>query len=327
MLVDLDLVASDWEVCGEGARNVVLRYTGSHASLVRLRLRRVRVQHCCRRAVVLSPLRPAKQVGRVLRMPKRATGGPDACGDAAHARLDRQLWEHLPEYSCAAREAHKSWLFAAHVLLPLLGERGAAAGTLVAVPAEFVRSLSSDVAGGVAVDTDEGGRCVCVLLPDHSHFPRPPSSFAPPVVTVELKPKCGFLPQVLSAQQCAKQLVTRFEMHQRLKLERGQVSKARASSARAQPRAASPLTRSLTPAESVLSAGPVLARAATHADSASCALRCAAKQFDCSCRRQAGVRRRRLLWQSSPGEFFFAAALALLKATPLMSPNPVHLLR
>ena len=181
-------------------------------------------------------LRPAQQVGRVLRVPKRAPGRPDACSDAAHARLERQLWEHLPEYARAVHDAHKSWLFAAHVLLPLLGERGAAAGTLVVVPAESAHALSCVAAGGVAVDTDEDGRCVCVLLPDHSRFPWQPSSFSPPAVTVELKPKCGFLPEVLGAQHCAKRFVTRFEMHQHLKLSRGQVPKARASSARAQPR-------------------------------------------------------------------------------------------
>jgi hypothetical protein len=31
------LVAHEWEACGEGARNVVLRYTGSQAPLVRPR--------------------------------------------------------------------------------------------------------------------------------------------------------------------------------------------------------------------------------------------------------------------------------------------------
>ena len=302
MLVELDLVASEWAVCGEGARNIVLRYTGSHASLVRLHLL---VRACGALAVTqlssTRALRSAKQVGRVLRLPKRATGRPDACSDTAHARLERQLWEHLPEYTRAAHDAHKSWLFAAHVLLPLLGEREAAAGTLVAVPAESVRALSCVAAGGVAVDMDEAGRCVCVLLPDHSRFPRQPSSFAPPVVTVELKPKCGFLPEVLAAPQSAKRFVTRFEMHQRLKLERGQVSKARDSSARVQPRCACGLTRRRTPAESVLSAGLVLARARTHASSVSCVVRCAAKQFDCPRQWQAGVRRRRLFWQSSHG--------------------------
>ena len=183
-------------------------------------------------------LRPAKQAGRVLRVPKRATGRPDACSDAAHARLERELWEHLPEYACAARDAHKSWLFAAHVLLPLLGERGAVAGMLVVVSAESVQALSCVAAGGVAVDSDEDGRCVCVLLPDHSRFRWQPPSFAPPVVTVELKPKCGFLPEVLSAPHCAKRFVTRFEMHQRLKLERGQVTQASVASAHARARLA-----------------------------------------------------------------------------------------
>ena len=246
--------------------------------------------------------RPAQQVGRVLRVPKRAAGRPDACSDAAHARLERQLWEHLPEYARAAHDAHKSWLFSANVLLPLLGERGAAAGTLVVLPTESARALSCSAAGGVAVDTDEDGRCVCVLLPDHSRFSWQLSSFASPVVTVELKPKCGFLPEVLPAKHCAKRFVTRFEMHQRLKLSCGQVPKARASSARAQPRLASCLMRPLIPAESLLSAGSFFARAGTHARSASCSSRCAAEQLDRPRGRQASVWRCWLLWQSPPGE-------------------------
>ena len=31
------LAAHEWEACGEGARNVVLRYSGSQAPLVRMR--------------------------------------------------------------------------------------------------------------------------------------------------------------------------------------------------------------------------------------------------------------------------------------------------
>ena len=42
MAAELDLVASEWEECGEGARNMVLRYTGRQAPLVRLRLHLVR---------------------------------------------------------------------------------------------------------------------------------------------------------------------------------------------------------------------------------------------------------------------------------------------
>ena len=217
------LVAHEWEPCGEGARNVVLRYTGNQAPLVRT----PRLAAPCREQPS-SPGAPAsrQQVGHVLRLPKGLASLPSACSDAAHACLERQLWGHIPDYASAVHHAHRSWLFAAHVLVPLLGERAAAAGKLVTAPAEFVQAVSRAV--GVAVDTDEVGRCVGALLPDHAHFSVRASGATPPVVTVELKPKCGFLPQVLSAQQCAKRAVSRFAMHQLLKLKDGHVSKARA---------------------------------------------------------------------------------------------------
>ena len=55
MVTELDLVASEWEACGEGARNIVLRYTGSQAPLVRLELRVVcAFGASCRQAVELN---------------------------------------------------------------------------------------------------------------------------------------------------------------------------------------------------------------------------------------------------------------------------------
>lgn len=167
----------------------------------------------------------------MLRLPKRPTRPPNARGDAVHASLERELWEHIPEYASAVHDAHRSWLFAAHVLVPLLGEHTAAAGTLVSLPAGFVQALAGEASDGVVVDADEQGRCVGVLLPDHTHFPVRAPSGSTPVVTVELKPKCGFLPQLPSPQRCTKRSVTRFAMHQRLKLKDGQVLKARACGA------------------------------------------------------------------------------------------------
>ena len=234
-----------------------------------------------------------------MRVPKRPAGQENGRCDAAHARLERLLWEHVPEYVSAAHQVHRSWLFAAHVLVPLLGERAAAAGTLVTAPAEFVQALSRAAPGGIVADTDEEGRCVCVLLPDHTHFPVRVLGVTPPVVTVELKPKCGFLPNVRAAQRCAKRSVTRFAMHQRLKVKDGHVSKVRAFEASSAQGVRSPVRAA---DESVLPAGPVLARARTHAHGALCAVGCAAKQLDGPMRRQAGVWRCWLLWQSPCGE-------------------------
>ena len=291
-------------------RAALHRQSGAAGAPARLDACRLRI--CSRVATLTRRACVRHQVGHVLRLPKRPASRPGARSDAAHARLERLLWQHVPEYAGAAHQAHRSWLFAAHVLVPLLGEREAAAGKLVTAPAQFVRALSRALGDGVVLDAaGEDGRCVGVLLPDHAHFPARALSVTPPVVTVELKPKCGFLPGAESTQQCAKRSVSRFAMHQRLKLKDGHVSKARACGPSTPERSAH---KGCSPAgEPILPARPVFARAGAHACCTSRAAGCTAEQLDGPLRRQAGVWRRWLLWQSPRGErvrWPFPSALA-----------------
>lgn len=145
---------------------------------------------------------------------------------AALSPLEEELWGHLPGFTdgCAAERA---WLFASRVLVPLLGERNAAAGVLVHPPAAFLRQLEHRLGAGRAGLRLEGA---AVLLPDAAALPPllgMPAVVASPTFAVELKPKCGFLPSAATvAQHCVKRLVSRFALHQRIKHAQGRVTQA-----------------------------------------------------------------------------------------------------
>ncbi len=188
--------AAEWTLCGEGGRSVVLRNNSGH----------------------------------VLRLLKAAP----ARGDADVHNLDVELWaHHLPRFSNASH-VERSWLFAAHVLVPLLG-RHASAGRLVRLPAEFVQAVgarlgSSDGALPRALAIDASGGCLAILLPDNAFLPALPAvcGVPAPVFAVEIKPKCGFLPSVATVDaRSAKCRLSRFALHQRLKLAQGKVEEVR----------------------------------------------------------------------------------------------------
>eukprot|EP01018_Ginkgo_biloba_P008467 Gb_08527 [translate_table: standard] len=64
-----------------------------------------------------------------------------------------------------------------------------------------------------------------LLISDHSLFLQGPYNFSP-CISIEIKPKCGFLPcsRFISAGNHMKKCVSRFAMHQCLKLAQGQIS-------------------------------------------------------------------------------------------------------
>ncbi len=179
----------------------------------------------------------------MLRLPKAGTA-PGT--DAKHAALERELWQHLPGFVSAAHEAARNWAFVAHVLAPLLGgERYATAGTLVAVTSEFLRGVARCAScqgrglgepSAFAVGTD--GSAIGVLLPDYTVFGAPTADSrlvapgAAPVLSVEIKPKCGFLPQTPAVHECAKRHLSRFVMMQHLKAARGHIGAVRSAGIR-----------------------------------------------------------------------------------------------
>ena len=155
--------------------------------------------------------------GWVLRVPRGEAAEQASEGEE---ELERELWGHLPGFAVATQAA-RSWLFARHVLAPLLGCPCAAAGARVRPPADFLRRLESRLGPGCP---RLGGEAV--LLPDLAFLrPQAGPAPAPPVFALELKPKCGFLPLAASVEEgSVKRRRSRFELHQRLKLAQGRVT-------------------------------------------------------------------------------------------------------
>jgi hypothetical protein len=185
--------AEEWSLCGEGGRNIALR----------------------------------DGAGRVLRLLKRF---PARSESGVHAQLERALWAHLAGFACASL-VERSWLFAKHVLVPLLGAH-ACAGQLVRLPAGFAHALEARLSCRLAVEAGLDGCCLALLLPDHAALPVARAGPSPcwPVFAVELKPKCGFLPSAPAVQAGSVKLRTsRFALHQQLKLAQGRVREVRAA--------------------------------------------------------------------------------------------------
>lgn len=179
--------AADWALCGQGRSNVVCR-DGRGAVL--------RIQRHTPRVV-----------------------------DSVHDALELELWAHVSGFREAATQAERSWLFAKHVLAPLLDFRDGV-GTLVDLPPVFLQELESrlELPPGALGSRTESKRWA-VLLPDHTHMP-PSVGCTAPVFVVELKPKCGFIPFAVP-EGSVKLRTTRFALHQRLKLAQGRIKQAR----------------------------------------------------------------------------------------------------
>lgn len=183
--------ADDWTLCGQGRSNVVLR-DGN---------------------------------GTVLRLQKHDS----VHADSVHDALERELWAHVPGFSQAVTPVERCWLFASHVLSPLLDFR-AGAGALVQLPTVFLRQVESrlDLPLG-SLGSLTGHTCWAILLPDHTYLP-PRVGCTAPVFVVELKPKCGFLPTAASVPaDSVKRYASRFSLHQQLKLAQGRIKQARAT--------------------------------------------------------------------------------------------------
>ncbi|XP_061350834.1 inositol-pentakisphosphate 2-kinase-like [Gastrolobium bilobum] len=195
--------AAEWVYRGEGAANLVLAYTGSSPAFI----------------------------GKVMRIRKAPTNdavsvrSPSAL--TAHERL---LWKDVDELVSSSDHEIAGQLFVCHVMKPLLGSKYVDPGMLVLVSREFLESVQKDVicqrppwrVDTAQVDT----HCDSVLLmSDHSLFTHG-NLGSSPCISVEIKPKCGFLPlsRFISKETAIKRRITRFEMHQALKLHQGEIS-------------------------------------------------------------------------------------------------------
>ncbi|CAN6722254.1 unnamed protein product [Malus baccata var. baccata] len=117
---------------------------------------------------------------------------------------------------------------AANLVLAYTGS--SPAFTRVPVSREFLESVEKNVISqrpasrvdATKVDTQSD---TVLLMSDHSLFPRVTQEVEP-CISVEIKPKCGFLPssKFIDEGNSIKRSITRFRMHQALKFHDGEVS-------------------------------------------------------------------------------------------------------
>ncbi|WOH00724.1 hypothetical protein DCAR_0520098 [Daucus carota subsp. sativus] len=192
--------AGDWAYRGEGAANLVLAYTGSFPPFV----------------------------GKVLRVRKITRNGAEYDnGFSGLSKHECLLWDELA--SAPSREMAEH-LYVKNVMSPLLGSNNVDAGVRVLVGKEFLESVESNVLSERPSwrvnDAKTNTECVsALLLSDLSLFPG--SVFNKEFcITVEIKPKCGFLPvsDLIADENSVKKSISRFQMHQALKFHQGKIS-------------------------------------------------------------------------------------------------------
>lgn len=194
--------AADWAYRGEGAVNLVLAYTGSSPSFV----------------------------GKVLRIQKAPRNGSSGATIPTLLSTHEQLlWRDIDGIVSSPNKEIAAQLYVLHVMSPLLGPKYVDPGMRVLVSREFLESVEKNcisqrptwrVDAG-KVDTHQDS---VLLLTDHSLFPHGTLN-GQPCISVEIKPKCGFLPvsRFISERNATKRSITRFRMHQFLKLHQGQI--------------------------------------------------------------------------------------------------------
>ncbi|KAK7291204.1 hypothetical protein RIF29_06159 [Crotalaria pallida] len=196
--------AAEWVYRGEGAINLVLAYSGSTPSFI-------------------------GKVMRIRKVPRNGSMGVESNG-LALTEHERLVWNDVVELISSTDEEIANQQYVQHVMQPLLGSKYIDAGVHVPVSREFLESVEKNVisqrpswrvdAAGVDARCDFG-----LLMSDHSLFAHGTQESGP-CISVEIKPKCGFLPfsRFLSEGTAIKRRITRFEMHQALKLHQGEIS-------------------------------------------------------------------------------------------------------
>lgn len=196
--------ALEWAYKGEGAVNLVLAYCGKSPDFV----------------------------GKVLRIRKVPRNGSEYNGDSALTTHECLLWGELEGIVSEPTREIIDQLYVQQVMCPLLGSKHVDAGIRVLVSREFLEAVENKVLcqrpSWRVDDSKVNPRCDSVLLiTDHSIFPHVSGinkdDFC---VSVEIKPKCGFLPisQFIAPENAVKRSITRFEMYQALKLNQGKIS-------------------------------------------------------------------------------------------------------
>ncbi|XP_057772006.1 inositol-pentakisphosphate 2-kinase-like isoform X4 [Salvia miltiorrhiza] len=195
--------AEEWTYRGEGAVNLVLAYCGS------------------------SP----QFVGKVLRIQKVPNDGPEfENGHSALVNHESLLWGKFEGIVSAPTKEIAEQLYVQKVMCPLLGSEHVDSGIHVLVSRGFLEAVDNKVLCQRPSWRVDAARvnplCDSVLLiADHSVFPHG-SLKEDFCVSVEIKPKGGFLPisEFIAEENAVKKRITRFKMHQALKLHQGKIS-------------------------------------------------------------------------------------------------------
>ncbi|XP_065882022.1 inositol-pentakisphosphate 2-kinase-like [Euphorbia lathyris] len=195
--------ASDWVYRGEGAVNLVLAYSGS------------------------SPV----FIGKVMRILKVAKNGDSGClgNEQVLTEEERLLWKVCKELVSAPTKEQAQLIYVQRIISPLLGPEHVDPGLHVPVSREFLQSIEKKVISqrpawrvdAAKIDTQQD---YVLLMSDHSLFQGMDKVGS--CISVEIKPKCGFIPdsRFIAERNAIKKKITRFRIHQVLKLQQQEVS-------------------------------------------------------------------------------------------------------
>ncbi|KZV16053.1 inositol-pentakisphosphate 2-kinase-like [Dorcoceras hygrometricum] len=195
--------AVEWTYRAEGAVNLVLAYCGDSPNFM----------------------------GKVLRIQKVSRNGSNyGNGHSALTNHEYVLWGGVTGIASAPTREIVEQLYVQQIMCPLLGSEHVDAGIRINVSREFLEAVENRVLHSRPswrVD-DAKVNLLCdsvLLIADHSIFPFGmfKEDFC---ISVEIKPKCGFLPtsRFIAEENAIKKRITRFQMHQVLRLRQGKIS-------------------------------------------------------------------------------------------------------
>ncbi|KAF5747135.1 inositol-pentakisphosphate 2-kinase-like isoform X1 [Tripterygium wilfordii] len=143
---------------------------------------------------------------------------------------ERVLWKDAGGLIASPTKEIMEQVYVQHVISPLLGSKHVDAGIRILVSREFLESIEKKVifqrpAWRVDAARVDMSRDSVLLMSDHSLFPLGTLK-GQPFLSVEIKPKCGFLPfsRYITERNVIKRSITRFKMHQVLKLSQHEIS-------------------------------------------------------------------------------------------------------
>ncbi|XP_057965131.1 inositol-pentakisphosphate 2-kinase-like [Malania oleifera] len=195
--------AAHWIYRGEGAVNLVFAYTGS------------------------SPLFAGK-VLRIQKVPRKKS--QCASNTSVLSVYECRLWKDANDIVSSPTKDIAGQLYVQNVMSPLLGSKHVDSGMRVRVSRDFLESVEKNVLSQRPTWRVDAAKIntLCdsaLLMSDHSVFCQGTVK-GEPSISIEIKPKCGFLPfsRFIAEGNDIKRSVSRFRMHQLLKLHHKEIS-------------------------------------------------------------------------------------------------------